>query len=67
MPKSYIITLAIIVLILLSSCAKRNTEYQEEDWLTLRNVLPIVGNPLDIKIDDNYIYVAQDQGGSNLS
>ncbi len=30
MPKSYIITLAIIVLILLlSSCAKRNTEYQE--------------------------------------
>ena len=63
MPKSYIITLAIIVLILLSSCAKRNTEYQEGDWLTLRNVLPIVGNPLDIKIDDNYIYVAHDQGG----
>ena len=63
MPKSSILTLAIIALILLSSCAKRNTEYQEEEWLTLRNAIPVVGNPLDIKIDDNYIYVAQDQGG----
>ena len=63
MPKGYIITLAIIVLIVLSSCAKRNTEYQEEEWLTLKYALPVVGNPLDIKIDDNYIYVAQDQGG----
>jgi len=63
MPKSSIIILAIIALVLLSSCAKRNTEYQEEEWLTLRNAIPVVGNPLDIKIDDNYIYVAQDQGG----
>jgi len=63
MPKGYIITLAIIVLIVISSCAKRNTEYQEEEWLTLKYALPVVGNPLDIKIDENYIYVAQDQGG----
>jgi len=63
MPKSYMIVIAIIAVLMLSSCAKRNTEYQEEDWLTLERALPIVGNPLDIKIDDNYIYVAQDQGG----
>ncbi len=31
MPKSYMIVIAIIAVLMLSSCAKRNTEYQEED------------------------------------
>jgi hypothetical protein len=50
----------------LSSCAKRNTAYQDDEWLTLERQLPIVGNPLDIKIDNSYIYVAQDQGGISV-
>jgi len=51
---------------MLSACAKRNTAHQEDDWLILERTLPVVGNTLDIKIDENYIYVAQDQGGFSL-
>lgn len=66
MPKSYVMILIIIALIMVGSCAKRNTEYQEDQLLSLESSIPIVGNPLDIVLDDNYIYVAQDQGGISM-
>lgn len=53
----------LIVVIALSSCAKRNTAYQEEEWLSLERQLPVVGNTLDFTLDDNNIYAALDQGG----
>ncbi|MDD4308781.1 MAG: beta-propeller domain-containing protein [Candidatus Cloacimonetes bacterium] len=63
MPKRIWIYILLLSIAGLSSCAKRNTAYQEDERLTLERQLPIVGNPLDIQTDDNYIYVAQDQGG----
>lgn len=66
MPNRFWIYIVILVSLGFSSCAKRNTAYQDEEWLSLERQLPVVGNPLDIKIDDNYIYVAQDQGGISV-
>jgi len=64
MPKRSTIYLLLLVLILsLSSCAKRNTAYQEDEWLTLDRQLPVVGNPLDFTLDNNNLYAALDQGG----
>lgn len=48
---------------MVAGCAKRNTAYQDDAWLSLEKQIPIVGDPLDICFDDSYIYVAQDQGG----
>jgi len=60
------IYLLLVLILALSSCAKRNTEYQEEEWLSLDRQLPVVGNPLDLTLDDNYLYAALDQGGIAL-
>lgn len=63
MPKRFWIPALLIVIIAIGGCAKRNTAYQEEEWLTLERRIPVVGDPLDFCIDDDFIYVAQDQGG----
>lgn len=65
MPKRLFL-LAILILALLLSCAKRNTAYQDDDVLTLLRQIPVVGNPLDLDFDSNNIYVAQDQGGISI-
>ena len=66
MPKRKWIYILLITILGLSSCAKRNTAYNEDEHLTLQRQIPIVGNPLDIKIDASYFYVAQDQGGISI-
>lgn len=66
MPKRFLIYMVVLLIIGLSSCAKRNTAYQDDERLTLERQIPVVGNPLDIKIDNSYIYVAQDQGGISV-
>jgi len=66
MPNNRLLYIALVAILLLSACAKRNTTYQDDEWLSLEKELPIVGNPLDITIDNNYVYVAQDQGGISL-
>lgn len=63
MPNRLWILALMIVVIMLAGCAKRNTAYQEEEWLSLEKQIPVVGDPLDISFDDGYIYVALDQGG----
>ncbi len=64
MPNKFWILALILIVTLLSGCAKRNTAYQQDDdWLSLDKQIPVVGDPLDICFDDNYIFVAQDQGG----
>lgn len=66
MPRRFLIYIAVLLLLLSASCAKRNTEYQPEEWLTLEREIPVVGNALDVHVDDNAIYVAQDQGGFSV-
>ncbi len=66
MPKRFLIYTGVLLVLLSSSCAKRNTEYQPEEWLTLEREIPVVGNALDIHVDANAIYVAQDQGGFSV-
>ncbi|MDD2228209.1 MAG: hypothetical protein PHY48_02225 [Candidatus Cloacimonetes bacterium] len=63
MPKRFWILILIVIVLGLSGCAKRNTAYQEDEWLTLEKQIPLVGDPLDFCFDDSYIYTAQDQGG----
>lgn len=67
MPKRFLIYTGVLLLVLSASCAKRNTEYQPEEWLTLEREIPVVGNPVDIDVDAEYIYLAQDQGGISLT
>lgn len=66
MPKRLLIIAGVALILMTLSCAKRNTEYQAETWLTLEREIPVVGNALDIHVDDNTIYVAQDQGGISI-
>jgi len=66
MPKRLLIIAGLALMMMMLSCAKRSTEYQEESWLTLEREIPVVGNALDIHVDDNTIYVAQDQGGISI-
>jgi len=54
---------ATVMIPLLMSCANRNTAYDEEDILRLLAQIPIVGNPLDLDMDLENLYVAADQGG----
>ncbi|GAB1365559.1 hypothetical protein MASR1M36_04300 [Candidatus Cloacimonadaceae bacterium] len=63
MPKRFSIIVMLIITIALVSCAKRNTAYQEDEHLVLDRQLEVVGNPLDITLDNNFLYVALDQGG----
>lgn len=63
MPKRFFIIAVVIITIALVSCAKRNTAYQEDEHLILDRQLQVVGNPLDFTLDNDFIYVALDQGG----
>lgn len=54
---------AVIVLALLTACAKRSTAPNDSTVLSLFKEIPIVGNALDIAATDTELYVAADQGG----
>lgn len=64
--KKCIILITAILVLLLAGCAKRNTPWQNEDMLTLKRHIEVVGNPLDISFDTENIYVALDQGGISI-
>jgi hypothetical protein len=64
MPNRFLILTLIVIVTVIGGCAKRNTAYQPDDeWLSLDKQIPVVGDPLDLCFDDDYIFVAQDQGG----
>lgn len=63
MPRKIAILMIMVAILLLAACAKRNTEYQPDEAVTLVKQIPVVGNPLDLSHDDSSIYVALDQGG----
>lgn len=64
MLKRVIVLIAIAVT--LFSCAKKSTEFKEKHILQLANSFPLVGNPLDLDIADNKVYIAEDQGGLSI-
>lgn len=63
MPRKIAIIMTLVAILILVACAKRNTEYQPNEAVTLVKQIPVVGNPLDLSHDDSSIYVALDQGG----
>ncbi len=66
MRRLVILVVAGVILLGLGACAKRSTQYQQDDVLELVRTVPIVGDPLDLSIDGDDIYVAQDQGGFSI-
>jgi len=60
------VSILVIVLVILLSCAKKSTEYTVKHILEQEAAVQIVGNPLDLDIGDNRVYVAEDQGGLSI-
>lgn len=54
---------ALVVLVLITGCAKRSTAPSDTKILSLIKEIPIVGNPFDISTTNSELYVAADQGG----
>jgi len=55
-----------LMALLLVSCANRNTAFYEDDILQFLVRIPVVGNPLDLDMDETNLYVAADQGGFSI-
>lgn len=66
MRKSFLLLLAVAIMLLVSSCAKRSTQWEDQDYLELSKVYPVVGDPLDVDFDQDFIYAALDQGGFGI-
>lgn len=66
MPRKFILLTSLVLILLFAACAKRTTENQEPEILTLLRQIPVVGDPLDISFDAANIYIAQDQGGISV-
>jgi hypothetical protein len=64
MLKRIIVLIAIAVT--LFSCAKKSTEWKEKHVLQLSQTFALVGNPVDLDIADNKVYIAEDQGGLSI-
>ncbi len=60
------LTILIIILLALLSCAKKSTEWNPKHVLQLSWAVPMVGNPLDLDVTDSLLYVAEDQGGLSV-
>lgn len=56
----------IILIILVLGCAKRNTAYQQENYLKLDMEIPVMGNPKDMYIAWNKVFIAEDQCGFSI-
>lgn len=56
------ITVMLLLLIILLSCAKRSTAWKDQEVLTLLRQVPVTGNPSDMDMDNKYLYVTLDQG-----
>ena len=66
MHNKLLLLLLIVTLVLLSSCAEKNTNWQDQEVLSLISQVPVVGNPMDIDVDDSNAYIALDQGGFSV-
>jgi hypothetical protein len=66
MRKHFLLVVALAAALMLVSCAKRNTAYQDDDVLSFVRQVPLVGNPLDLSFGHDNLYVAQDQGGISI-
>ncbi|MDI3503236.1 MAG: hypothetical protein PWP64_172 [Candidatus Cloacimonadota bacterium] len=53
----------LLLMLLLSACAEKNTAYEDADKFDLLRIVPVVGNPCDLDFNDTHLYVALDQGG----
>jgi hypothetical protein len=60
------IIVLIIIALALFSCAKKSTEWNNNDVLQLEWAVPLVGNPLDMDAVDNRLFVTEDQGGLSI-
>ena len=50
MPRKIAILMIMVAILLLAACARRNTEYQPDEAVTLVKQIPVVGNPLDLSM-----------------
>ncbi len=66
MLRKTLLLASLIIMALVLSCAKRNTAYQDNDILTLLRQIHVVGNPAELSLDGNDLYVALDQGGMSV-
>lgn len=63
MSRKFTLYLALVLLVLLAGCAKRNTAFEDANKLSLLATVPVVGNPTELGFDSTHLYVALDQGG----
>ncbi|MBM4399455.1 MAG: hypothetical protein FJ041_03890, partial [Candidatus Cloacimonetes bacterium] len=60
------ITVLIIIGLSLFSCAKKSTEWNEKHIMNLIVTIPLMGNPMDLDIAGQHVYIAEDQGGLSI-
>jgi hypothetical protein len=63
------IYLILITLIIFSGCAKPKTPFSpsvQSNALEIVSSCKLTGNPIDLSVDDSYIYVAEDEAGYAL-
>ncbi len=58
-----VVLILVVALLMIGGCAKRSTSWQENTVLELIKQIPVTGNPYDISIGNNNVYVALDQCG----
>ncbi|MEF3694440.1 MAG: hypothetical protein V3576_03735 [Candidatus Cloacimonadota bacterium] len=63
MRQRLLLVLLTAVLLFLSACAERSTQWQDQEYVELDKVFPVVGDARDFDFDEDYIYAALDQGG----
>jgi hypothetical protein len=60
-------TVLIIIVLALFSCAKKSTEWNQNNILQLQAAVPLVGNPIDLDTAGSDVYVTEDQGGLSIT
>jgi hypothetical protein len=66
MSRKILAYFALVAVLMIAGCAKRNTAYEESNALTLLAQVPVVGNPCDMSHGGGWLYVALDLGGLAL-
>ncbi len=56
----------LILAVILLGCAKKSSEWKENHVLEAAWVVGLVGNPLDLSVSGDKLYVAEDQGGMSI-
>ncbi len=63
MSRKIYLLLALVFVIAIAGCAKRNTAFEDTQKLTRLAQVPVVGQPSELGTDATHAYVALDQGG----